>query len=40
MVTATMTPIEPQLHSKAEVTNLNFFYGSFQALKSVQHAGV
>ena len=30
-----MTPIEPQLHSKAEVTNLNFFYGGFQALKGV-----
>jgi phosphate transport system ATP-binding protein len=30
-----MTAIEPQLSAKAEVANLNFFYGSFRALKSV-----
>ena len=30
-----MTAIEPKLSAKAEVANLNFYYGSFLALKSV-----
>ena len=30
-----MTAIEPQLSAKAEVANLNFYYGSFLALKNV-----
>jgi phosphate transport system ATP-binding protein len=30
-----MTAIEPQLSAKAEVANLNFFYGNFHALKSI-----